>query len=278
MEAIKHITAVQIIEQKGTNSIPFLVLCDDGDLYVAKTMFKKHPPYEDLINEILSVYFLELMNVRTIKPAIIKIPQDVFNSALQEGKQFDERYNSLSFDNSFFFGSFQQPYTTEVEVYNTILKNKHDFNKYSNPMDFIKIGIFDYWIANMDRRGSNPNILLNQTENGTFEFLPIDHTQAFAYQCDYKSLRLALMSSLHTKSILKTNMSKSIISFASRELIANFHKDILIDFGNVIDNIDFVFEQVPPQFGLSKKGRKKIVEILSNAERNKIVSKIYFSI
>ncbi|MDN6316893.1 MAG: hypothetical protein L0J59_05330 [Lactococcus lactis] len=277
MEAIKHITAIQIIEQKGTNSVPFLVLCDDGELYIAKTVFKKQPPFEDLINEILCVYFLALMNVKTINPAIIKIPQDVFNSALQEGKQFDKRYNDLSFEEVFFFGSQQKLYTTEVEVYNTILKNKHDFNKYSNPLDFLKIGVFDYWIGNMDRRGDNPNILLNETEVGTFEFLPIDHTQAFAYQGNYKALRLELMSRLHPKSILKTPMSKSIVKFASQKLITNFHKEIQVDFGNVIDNIEFVFEQVPSQFGLSKKGREKITAILSDEDRNKKVSMIYLN-
>lgn len=278
MEAITHLTAIQIIEQTGTNSVPFFVLCDDGELYYAKSMFKKHPPIEDLINEIFCVYALDLMNVKTIKPALITIPQDVFEAFKLENKKYDKRYNSLVFDNVIFFGSLFQASATEVEVYNTVLKNKFDYNKYKNPTDFLKIGVFDYWIANMDRRGSNPNILINQTEDGKFEFLPIDHTQAFAYQRNYKALRLALMSNPHPKSILRTTMSKSILSFADSEFIANFHNEILADFENVINNIDFVFEQIPNTFGLSKKGKIKVVEILSNKERNSLVSKIHLNI
>lgn len=278
MEQIEHKIAVQIIEQKDTNSVPFLVLCDDAELYYAKTVFKSHPPFEDLINEILCVYALGLMNVKTITPALITIPQDVFEDFKKENKDFDARYNNLAFDDVIFFGSLLQESTTEVEIYNTILKNKFDYNKYKNPTDFLKIGVFDYWIGNMDRRGSNPNILVRETSNGKFEFLPIDHTQAFAYQHNYKALRLALMSNIHPKSILKTAMSKSIVSFADSNFIANFHNEILADFANVIGNIDFVFDQIPNTFGLSKKGKKKIVEILSNKERNLLVSKIHLTI
>ncbi|WP_179346436.1 HipA family kinase [Winogradskyella ursingii] len=278
MEAITQKTAVQIIEQTDTNSVPFLVLCDDGELYYAKTTFKKHPPLEEIVNEILCVYALGLMGVKTIKPALIAIPQEVFEDFKLENKAFSLDYNNLPFNDVMFVGSLLEESTTEVEVYNTTLKNKFDYNKYKNPTDFLKIGVFDYWIGNMDRRGSNPNILVKETADGKFEFLPIDHTQAFAYQSNYKALRLALMSNPHPKSILRTPMSKSIISFADSKFMANFHNEILADFENVINNLDFVFDQIPNTFGLSKKGRKKIVEILSNKERNILVSKIHLNI
>lgn len=278
MEEITHITAVQIREQVGTNSVPFLVMCEDAELYYAKTIFKTHPPFEDLINEVLCVYALELMNVRTVKPALIKIPQEVFEDFKRENKAFDARYNNLAFDDVIFFGTLLEESTTEVEVYNTILKNKFDYNKYKNPTDLLKIGVFDYWIGNKDRRGSNPNILVKETIDGKFEFLPIDHTQAFGLQSNYKAFRIALMPTINSKSILRTPMSRSIISFAGSEFIANFHYRILADFDNVIKNLDFVFDQIPNTFGLSKKGKEKIVEILSNKERNLLVSKIHLNI
>lgn len=277
MEELKHITAIQILEQKGTNSVPFLVLCDDGEMYIAKSIFKSHPPFEDLINEILGVYFLELMQVNTIKSCLIKIPQEVFETFKITDKKYDNRYNNFLFDDMLFFGSLYQLTTTEVELYNTTLKNKFDYNKYVNPLDFIKIGVFDYWIGNMDRRGSNPNILIDETAAGEFKFLPIDHTYLYGYQSQYKALRLSLMSNPNPKSILKTPMSKSILNFADSKIISNFHNVIFESFNDILDNIDFVFEQVPNSFGLSKKGKKKIKEILSNQERNKEVSRMYFN-
>ncbi|MBO3097835.1 hypothetical protein J4051_06120 [Gelidibacter sp. DF109] len=241
-------------------------------------MFKTHPPFEDLINEILCVYGLELMGVKTIKPALIQIPQEVFESYKLEEKSYDARYNNLIFDDVLFFGSLSQPSTTEVELYNTMLKNKYDYNKYINPTDFLKIGVFDYWIGNMDRRGSNPNVLINQTDSGKFEFLPIDHTYVFGYQRNYKSLRISLMNNPQPKSILRTPMSKSILNFAGTNFIANFHNELLSDFINVLNGIDFVFDQIPNTFGLSKQGKAKIIEILSNKERNLLASKIHLNI
>ena len=278
LKEIKHITAIQISEQKKTNSVPFLVLCDDGELYYAKTIFKTHPPYEDVINEILSVYFLELMGVQTISPALIKIPQDVFDSFKLEKKFCDKRYDRLKFDDIYFFGSLVRYSATELDSYNTVFKNKHDYNKFINPIDLLKIGVFDFWICNKDRRGSNPNILIDETVNGKFEILPIDHTQAFAYQSNYKALRIELMDSSHSKSLLRTPMSKSILKFADSNYIATLDKEIQGGFNNVISNIEFVFDQVPREFGLSKKGKEKIKEILSNKERNETMSKIHLSI
>ena len=278
MEDIKHITGIQIIKQTDTNSVPFLVLCDDGELYFAKTMFKTHAPFEDLVNEILCVYSLEIMNVKTITPALITVPQEVFESFKLEGGAYDKRYEGLGFNDVLFFGSLFQESTTEIEVYNSALKNKYDYNKYKNPTDFLKIGIFDYWIGNKDRRGSNPNILIKETIDGKFEFLPIDHTQAFGLQSNYKALRIALMPEVNSKSIIRTPMSKSIISFADSKFMANFHDEILANFDNVINNLDFVFDQIPNTFGLSQMGKNKIVEILSNKERNLLVSKIHLNI
>jgi len=72
-------------------------------------------------------------------------------------------------------------------------------------------------------------------------------------------------------------MSKSILNFADSKLISNFHNIIFEGFNDVLDNIDFVFSQVPSSLGLSKAGKKKIKEILSDKDRNKEVSKIYFN-
>lgn len=277
MEVLKQITATQIIEQKGTNSVPFVVTCDDGDMYMAKSMFKKHPPFEDLINEILGVYFLSIMGVNTIKSSLIKIPQEVFDTFRLSGEKYDKNYENFNFDNMLFFGSLYQLTTTELELYNTNLKNKFDYNKYLNPINFIKIGVFDYWFGNMDRKIKNPNILLEVSDDGKFIFLPIDHTQAFANQSNYKHLRLALMSSPQPSNILASRMSKSILKFANSNILRKLDVSIFKSFKEVIDNIDFIFEQIPSSFGLSKEGKKKIKEILSNEERNKSVSKLYFN-
>lgn len=218
---------------------------------------------------------MEYFGVPTIPACIISIPQEVFNEFKKEGKNYDERYDNLNFDESFFFGSLQVSTTTEMELFNISLKNKYDFNKYEDPIDYIKIGIFDFWIANMDRRIKNPNILINQKDDGLFQFLPIDHTQLFANQTAYKNLRLALMNTPPPHSILGSSISKSILGFTESKKISNFHIELLEGFQSVLSNLEFIFEQVPRDFGLSKKAQKRIELILSDQERNERISKVY---
>lgn len=47
------VNAIQIIEILETNSIPIKILGDDTEIYYAKTIFKTHPPLEDIINELI---------------------------------------------------------------------------------------------------------------------------------------------------------------------------------------------------------------------------------
>lgn len=63
LESINHITAVQILEQKNTNSVPFLVLCDDGDLiYTVKSLDLNADKPIDLYRKEISE--LESLNYR----------------------------------------------------------------------------------------------------------------------------------------------------------------------------------------------------------------------
>jgi hypothetical protein len=188
-----HKEAIKIISCKKTNSVPFEVLCEDGEVVYAKTMFVKYPPFCDLINEILSNYLLQLWGVSTAQPCIVKIPQHVYDSFAREGNWRDSRYDTFDFNARLFFGVIRVE-ATELELYNATLESRQDYNKYARPTDLIKIGIFDRWIGNDDRRVINPNILLQLNEDGRFNFLAIDHTQAFGYQTDYKALKLPLMN------------------------------------------------------------------------------------
>lgn len=277
LEEITYKEAVLIVEQHNTNSVPLKVMCNDGLLYIAKTVFKTHPPFEDLINEIICNYFLKIWELKTVEPCLIKIPQVVYDEFIKSNGNIDKRYNNFDFDKYIFFGTPFIENSTELETYNTVLKNKPEFKKFDSPLDLIKIGIFDFWIANMDRRGSNPNILLTTNDNDKFVFLPIDHTQAFAYQSNYKGLNISLMESGQQKSLLSTPISKSILKFANNNIITNLDADIIHYIDETITGMDFVFSQVPSSFGLSKAGKLKIKQILSDKDRNIKISKLYLN-
>lgn len=270
------LTAVKILHCYETNSLPLQVLCDDNEVYVIKTMFKTHPPFEDLINETLCNYFLQCWDIPVPEPAIIKFDNILIEQYLAEGNTINNKYTDFKFNNHYFFGTKFLHSTTEIDLYNLSLKDKRDYKKYQNPLDLIKIGVFDKWIANMDRRLDNPNILID-TSSEKFTFIPIDNTQAFACQNAYKALNIAVMDTANNKSILNTPITKSICKFADPNIFSNLDKEITNNICNTIDLIESIFENIPSDFGLSKSGKKRIKEILSNQERNKTMSSFYIN-
>lgn len=276
INTIPILTAVKILHCYGTNSLPLQVLCDDNEVYVIKTMFKSHPPFEDLINETLCNYFLQCWDIPVPEPAIIKFDNILIDQYLAEGGIISKKYTSFTFNNHFFFGTKFLQFTTEIDFYNLSLKDKRDYKKYQNPLDIVRIGIFDKWVANTDRRSDNSNILMD-TSTEKFRFIPIDNTQAFACQNDYKALKIAIMDTVNNKSILNAPITKSICIFADPKIFSILDKEIIAKIEKTIDLIEPIFENLPSDFGLSKKGKAKIKEILSNKERNTIVSSFHIN-
>lgn len=276
IDKIQIVSAVKILDCKGTTSIPLQVLCDDNEIYFIKTMFKKHPPIEDLINEILCNYFFQCWDIPVPDQAIVIFNDILIEQYLLDNNGINKKYTDFKFDNHYFYGSKFLPYATEIELYNISLKNKHDYNKYQNPLDLIKIGIFDKWIANMDRRSDNPNILIDNSE-AKYRFIPIDNTQSFANQNEYKSLRIPIMDTVNNKSILYSPITKSISSFANSKKYSNLAKEFTENIEKSIDLIEPILENIPSEFGLSRKGKDKVKEILSNEARNKKISSFYLN-
>lgn len=276
MEELKELHAIKIHECYYTNSTPLRVECENGSQYIVKTVFNKNPPLTDLINEVLCNYFLQLWKIPVPSQALITIDQELVEYFVKEGKYIDKRYENFKLYSPQFFGTKYISSVTELDIFNLNLKNKSDFNKYKNPVDFIKIAVFDKWIGNMDRRKGNPNLLLGASNDG-FTFIPIDHTQSFAYQDNYKNLKLSIMDRADNNSIMLTPIFKSICNFVSVDELKNLTSEILSNINDTLESIDYVFDCIPQQFGLSKAGKQKIKEILSNKERNKTISSIYLS-
>jgi hypothetical protein len=275
---LKHIEyreAIQIKSAKLTlGSAPLEVLCNDGEIYFIKTTTLTHPPFPELVNEVLCNYLSQSFGLTAAIPRLIKLPQIVVDSFISEGNTLDKRYNAINFDKRIFFGVQNINNATEFEQYNSYLKNKHDFNKFKNPIDLIKIGIFDFWIGNRDRTPKNPNIIISQTKDG-FDFNPIDHTAAFGYQSNYKGLNSAQMLIQDSNNILSTSISKSILNFVASKTNEKLNEEIIHLIESSLLKLDFIFQQIPSEWGLSKAGKLKVIEILSDKDRNRIISNAY---
>jgi hypothetical protein len=275
LEQIEYREAIQVKSAKLTQgSAPLEVLCSDGEIYFIKTTTLIHPPFPELINELFCNYLSQSFGLAAAVPRLIKLPQIVVDSFISEGNTIDKRYNGIDFDKKIFFGVQNINNATEFEQYNSYLKNKHDFNKFKKPLDLVKIGIFDFWIGNKDRSPKNPNIIISQTKDG-FDFNPIDHTAAFGYQSNYKGLKSAQMLIQDSSNILSTSISKSILNFVVSKNNDELNDKIIHLIESSLLEIDFIFQQIPSEWGLSKAGKLKVKEILSDKDRNKIISNSY---
>ncbi|WP_225738175.1 hypothetical protein, partial [Flavobacterium sp. PL002] len=65
--------------------------------------------------------------------------------------------------------------------------------------------------------------------------------------------------------------------FANSNSYSNLAKEINSNIEKSIDLIESVFENIPSEFGLSRPGKNKIKEILSDKPRNNIVSASYLN-
>jgi hypothetical protein len=85
------------------------------------------------------------------------------------------------------------------------------------------------------------------------------------------------MDTVNNKSILNSPITKSISSFANSKKYSNLANEITVNIDNTIASMDAIFENIPSEFGLSKQGKNKIKEILSNQTRNQEVSRLYLN-
>ena len=274
IEPIKHIEAIKIVREINTQgSSPLQIICSNGCVYYAKSTYASIPRVE-LINEVLCNYFLKTWNLNAPEMALVKIDKVVVESYLSEKGILSNRYGEKSFEHEF-IGFKELSPATELDRYVKKLSNKAEWHQLLNPLDLIKIGVFDYWVCNKDRKPNNPNILLKSTYS-KISIHPIDHTAAFGFQTNYKTLNESLLFLESSFSILNVPLIKSITKFATDSELSELKNEILSDIKRCVENMDDIFDQVPSEWGFSKKAKSKLKQILSDIDRNKSISESYF--
>lgn len=155
----------RIFETSGSQ--PALFLCDDFNYYVCK--YNRHPGAEakKLFHEFIAGHFAQIWNLAIPDFCLVNVdPSHV------EGQRI---LQPLFFKTLCFGSKYNRNFIEVDEFYadmSPIIKRRFGF-KY----DFLKIALFDIWLANEDRSFNNYNLLIN-IENGN-RFVPIDHDAIF---------------------------------------------------------------------------------------------------
>jgi hypothetical protein len=268
--------AIEIIKFHSTEgSAPIEVKTADNDLYICKSTSKLIPRVE-IINEVICHGLLQEWDLILPESSIITIEQQLIDNFIVEGNPLNPRYSKTNFNDELFFGSKRIVDSTEL-VNNAVQMKPSDFRNFSNPLDIIKIASFDFWVGNKDRKPQNTNIIISTNDDGFFNFIPIDHTAAFAYLTDYGQVRNVMLEIVGNNSILSLGIIKSIIKHSKPKEIDALKSEILNNINRSIKVIDEVFAMVPKEWGFSNKSKAHLKTFLADEDRNKHIAAKFFN-
>lgn len=251
-------------EKIGTSQSPLFVLAEDFEFYYLKTP-SNHTPELSIIKEFLCHFLLNCWELKTPPIAALKVDPNYISinlSAHHKSEYFRRTcFGSKNLPNSFDFLSLLS------------LSSKYDYNRFSDPIDLLKIGLFDIWIENDDRKPTNPNLLVQETGTG-FDLYAIDHALTFS-SMKFTDLNPALdLGVSYNDSLLYTDLAKNIAKYASKGS-PNWFEQINSYFYNVINNSKVFFnkitESIPEDLGLSVECTASLFNFLFSESRNKRV-------
>ena len=226
----------RIFETSGSQ--PALYLCDDLNYYVCK--YNRHPGGEakKLLHEFLAGHFAQIWHLAVPDFCLVNV-----NPLHVEAQSFLQP----SFFKNVCFGSKYNSKLVEVDAFydemSTSVKRKFGF-KY----DFLKIALFDIWLANEDRNFNNYNLLIDiENEN---RFVPIDHDAIF--NTGNLNLGIALLSENET--LIYTELTKRL--FCSEELrnsefMKNIKKEYYICISECKRNVENILRTIPVDWNVN---------------------------
>ncbi|MBN8821924.1 MULTISPECIES: HipA family kinase [unclassified Spirosoma] len=274
---ISTVRAETIVKEINTEgSSPLLILANDAESYFAKTTVSS-VPFVEVINEVLAAYFAQCWSLAVPPFALVHISQSLVDNYRSEKASLSSRYDACTFDEQIFFGSRLVACQVEIDDYFSGPYHQSQMHYFNNPLDLLKIGVFDQWIGNFDRKPDNPNILLAECNDGLLAFSPIDHTAAFGYVSNHREVREELLYREPKKWLLSHDFVRAIAKFTPPETISDLQANILAGMEVALDTMDFVFDQIPKSWGFSEKARNHLKSFLGNQERNERIASIYLS-
>lgn len=260
---LRHITAISLKEElHTTGNSPIKVIGSDYNMYVAKNSKNKNPA-TDIINEVLAHYFLTLWEVPTPNIALITIDPAHLLPEYSNNHQ-PHYYNNEIFASQWINNSVDSSIMFEIN-------KKKDYDKFNDPEILFKIGLFDIWVENDDRKPTNHNLLF-QTINGKQNIIPIDHSFIFS-TLNYSDLDPETFSPIENENIFVSGLGASLKQYKKKNkkwqpINRNYFylrvQSCKQEYANIVANI-------PPSWGFTAEHRTKLYDFLFDDERNKLV-------
>ena len=177
MSILKVQTQYFIEELDTDGHAPMKFYCDDDRVYYCKYRLnlRKDTELDFLTYEVVAHELLHWLNIPTPLIAFVNLTRDSFNRSQLR------RNRSHCAVGTTCFGS--QEINARILTSLETISTKHDFNKLANPLDLLRIALFDQWVGNADRgksidEGYNYNLLLTDQEEKQ-QYVAFDHAFIF---------------------------------------------------------------------------------------------------
>lgn len=260
---ISYLTVNSIINEVPTQGhSPLRVTVEENtSIYFIKNNRGRIPDYY-IINEFLCHFLLKIWRIPTPDIAAIKVDSILLNKDLSHFHK-NHYYETIA------FGSKEIKGSVEISKLLSSIKSSK-IKQLGNSIDFIKIGLFDIWVENTDRKPSNFNLLISN-EDDVMIFIAIDHAFAFD-SMKYSDLFLGVTNTFD-QSILSTDLAKRIVkSFGSKkQLISTMKEYFYFCLANCQQNFLNIVNNIPTEIGFSELLQSQVYDFIFNEERNKLV-------
>jgi hypothetical protein len=267
---LEYKNVISIVEEKTTTThSPLLVITEDIFPYYSKTP-QGHTPEFSIINEFLCSNLLYFWNIKTPEFAALKITPSIIDKPLsyKHKNEYFERHC---------FGSKQLPNKTIEfhELYD--LRRRRDFHMFSNALNILKIGLFDLWVENADRREKNANLLISEDING-LTLYAIDHAICLS------GLSMGLLNedeenwAEYDQSVLATKFAKSVYHNVKNK--GKWFEDIrqyfYLSIAGCKNSFEKIITNIPYELGLNKEHKLSLFNYLFSDKRNKKILYEFF--
>lgn len=258
---IQTVQSKQFISQIKTYNRPVKTICktDKGlDIYFIKytrSSFESH----GLIAEIVCHFLARRLNLENPDIAYVEIGNHPVPVQFQYANYLTE--GKIAFGSKLVRNAEDELTKLEFNF------SKPQFNRLEFPEHLLRIGMFDLWIGNNDRRVDNYNLFI--TRGKTQKLMVFDHFEAFNKIADHTFENINTKIDVYSNGFLSTNYAFEMLCWVPKEDL----KNELSNFLSTIENLDLdsllqsISETYPPGWDDDRNTVDYIKQFLSSKKR-----------
>jgi hypothetical protein len=257
-------SAFQVLQEYQTEGhSPLQLITERFEVYVVKSSKGQWPPVT-VHNELLCAFLLQLWSLKVPDFCLVRVPASVIDIPLRSR-------NKLSYYDGLCFASKFLRQALEIAPW-LIFDRDRQLELLADPLDLLRIGLFDLWVENDDRKPSNPNLLLHtDAASGRLQVYAIDHAYTFLSMSHLDLDPNFGVSQSFNDSILQSEIAKGIVDRIGRTLLPQLEQEFWTRIAVCKENFDSIVKAFPAEIGFDDRLSASVFRFLFDQRRNELV-------